>query len=107
METINFDYFQKVDLRVASVIEAETIDVSDKLIKLKISLGDEERQIVAGLQSYYQPEDLVGRQIVVVANLAPRKMMGYESQGMLLAASNGEPVLLQPEKEVQAGARIH
>lgn len=107
MEIINFDYFRKVDLRVASIIEAEAIDVSDKLIRLKIDLGDEERQIIAGLRLHYRPEELVGRQIVVVVNLEPRQMMGYESQGMLLAAGNGEPVLLQPEKEVNPGARIN
>jgi methionyl-tRNA synthetase len=84
---ISFDDFMKVDLRVATVLEAAPHPNADKLLVLQVDLGDEKRQILAGIRAYEQPEDLVGRQIVVVANLAPRKMRGLESQGMLLAAS--------------------
>ena len=84
-ETITFDDFTKLDLRVAKVLEACEHPNADRLLILKIDLGTEQRQLVAGLKGYYQPEDLVGRLIVVVKNLAPRKMRGEESQGMLLA----------------------
>ncbi len=104
---VTFEEFKKIDLRVAKVLSAESIDGSDKLIKLQIDLGEEQRQLVAGLRPDYAPEDLLGRQIIVVANLAPRVMMGFQSQGMLLAAENGRPVLLQPEQEVAPGSKIN
>lgn len=104
---ISFDEFKKVDLRVAEITAAEELAGSDKLIKLTVDLGEGTRQILAGLKPDYRPEDLVGRQIVVVSNLAPRMMMGEESQGMLLAAEDGSPVLLQPEKRVAPGSRIN
>ncbi len=104
---ISFDDFQKVELRVAKVLEAERVEGSEKLLKLQVDLGDEKRQVVAGIGKAYAPESLIGREIVVVANLEPRKLMGLESQGMLLAASdeNG-PVLLVPGKEVPPGTGI-
>ena len=86
VNVVTFDDFQKVDLRVAEVLAAEKVAGTDKLLKLRISLGDEERQIVAGIAQHYAPEQLVGRRIVVVANLRPVKIRGEESQGMLLAA---------------------
>ena len=104
---INFEDFQKVDLRVAEILKAESVEGSNKLIKLQINLGEEERQILAGIKGAYQSEDLVGRQIIVVANLAPRSMMGQQSEGMLLAASDGQPVLLQPERKVDPGTKIN
>jgi len=104
---INFEDFQKVDLRVAEILKAESVDGSNKLLKLQINLGGEERQILAGIKGAYQSEDLVGRQIIVVANLAPRSMMGQQSEGMLLAASDGQPVLLQPERKVDPGTKIN
>jgi methionine--tRNA ligase beta chain len=107
MEIINFEDFQKIDLRVAEIIEAEAIDGSDKLVRLKIKLADQERQIIAGIKMHYQSSDLIGRQIIVVANLAPRTMMGYQSQGMLLAANDGKLSLLQPDKEVEPGTKIN
>jgi methionine--tRNA ligase beta chain len=104
---ISFDEFKKLDLRVAKVIEAEKIEGSKNLLRLEIDLGSEKRQIVAGISQFYQPEDLVGKEIVVVANLEPKKLMGVESQGMLLAADiDGEPVILVPEKEVPPGTTI-
>jgi len=105
---ISFEEFKKVDLRVAKVIAAQKIEESENLIKLEIDLGQEQRQILAGIQKYYTAEELIGRQIIVVVNLESKKMMGMESQGMLLAADvNGEPILLMPDKEVPPGSKIH
>ena len=84
--TITYEDFAKLDLRVATIVQAENHPNADKLICLQIDLGTEQRQIIAGIRGHYEPTDLVGKQIVVVANLAPRKMRGLESQGMLLAA---------------------
>ena len=81
---ITYDDFVKLDLRVATVIEVAEHPNADKLLVLKIDLGDEQRQIIAGLRGHYSPEALLGKQIVVVKNLAPRKMRGMESQGMFL-----------------------
>ncbi|HEY4523273.1 MAG TPA: methionine--tRNA ligase [Candidatus Paceibacterota bacterium] len=113
---MTIDDFQKIDLRVAKILEAERIDVSEKLIKLKVTLGAEERQIIAGIGKVYEPAMLIGKEIIVVANLEPRTFtlrqdsgqVGLESQGMLLAASNedGSPVLLIPEKEIQPGTKV-
>jgi len=107
MENINFEEFQKIDLRVGKIIEAEKIEGTDKLLKLKVDLGEEKRQLVAGIAKFYQPEDLIGKEIVVVANLEPKILKGVESQGMLLAADvEGKPVLLKPDKEVPPGTKI-
>ena len=103
---INFEDFKKLDLKVARIIEAERIENSEKLLKLKIDLGDEKRQIVAGLGKTYSPETLRGKEIVVIINLEPRRLLGIESQGMLLAADNNEPILLIPEKEIPPGTKI-
>jgi len=104
---ISFEDFQKIDLRVAKVIEAKRVENSEKLLKLKIDLGKEERMILAGIAKFYKPEDLIGKEIVVVANLEPKVLFGLESQGMLLAADNqGEPVLLKPDKEIPPGTKI-
>ena len=107
MENINFEEFKKIHLRIAKIVSAERVEESEKLLKLEVDLGDEERQIIAGIGKFYQPEELIGREIVVIINLEPRTLMGIESQGMLLAANNeGEPVLLRPDKEVPAGTKI-
>lgn len=105
--TINFEEFKKVELRVVKVLEAERVEGSEKLLKLRVDLGSEQRQIIAGIGKAYAPENLIGREIVIVANLEPRTLMGFESQGMVLAASgeNG-PVLLNPEKDVPPGALV-
>ncbi len=107
---IEFDDFVKVDLRVGEVLEAENIEKSDKLLKLKVDLGEENpRQILAGMAKYYTPEEMVGKKIVVVANLKPRKMMGLESQGMVCAASVGaedKPVIATFLEDVPNGARL-
>jgi len=104
---INYETFQNVELRIAKVLEAERVEGSDKLLKLYIDLGEEKRQLIAGVGKVYDPVLLVGREIVIVANLEPRMLMGLESQGMLLAAdSEAGPVLLQPDKEVLPGSKV-
>jgi methionyl-tRNA synthetase len=107
-EHITIDDFTKVELRVAQILVAERIPKADKLLRLEVDLGYEKRQILAGIAQYYEPEKLVGRKIVIVANLAPRKMRGLESNGMLLAASlpDGAPVLAGFLEEVPLGARL-
>jgi methionyl-tRNA synthetase len=105
---ITIDDFTKVELRVAQILVAERIPKADKLLRLEVDLGYEKRQILAGIAQYYEPEKLIGRKIVIVANLAPRKMRGLESNGMLLAASlpDGAPVLTSFLEEVPLGARL-
>jgi methionyl-tRNA synthetase len=105
---ITIDDFVKVELRVAQILVAERIPKADKLLRLEVDLGYEKRQILAGIAQYYKPEKLIGRKIVIVANLAPRKMRGLESNGMLLAASlpDGAPVLAGFLEEVPLGARL-
>ncbi len=105
---ISIDDFIKIELRVAQIIVAERIPKADKLLRLEVDLGYEKRQILAGIAEYYEPEKLVGRKIVIVANLAPRKMRGLESHGMLLAASleGGVPALAGFHEDVPLGARL-
>ncbi len=103
---IDFEQFMATELKVATVRAAEVIPKSKKLLKLTVELGEEVRTVVAGIASQYQPEDLVGRQVVVVANLKPAKLMGVRSQGMVLAASvDGAPILLRPDRTVPSGTR--
>ena len=107
---IEIDDFAKVDLRVGTVLSAERVPKADKLLLLKIDLNEEQpRQVLAGIAQYYEPEKLVGRKVVVVANLKPRKLRGYESQGMVVAASYGEegrPVIATFTEDVPNGARL-
>ncbi len=107
-ETISYDDFAKIDLRVAKVLEAERVPKTDKLLRLEIDLGTEKRQIVAGMAEFYKPEEMVGKLVIVVANLAPRKLRGLESKGMLLAAEDdqGNLALLTVEKDMPPGAKI-
>ncbi len=106
-EIITYDDFSKLELRIGVVREAVRVEGSNKLLKLSVDIGGEERQILAGVGTAYTPEEMVGRQIVVITNLAPRMMMGLESQGMLLAADGQDgPVILQPQKEVPQGASV-
>ncbi len=104
-ETVDADTFFKVDLRVGRVLEAERVPKSDKLIKMKVDIGLEQRTIVGGIGKAYEPADLLNRLVVVVANLAPRKLMGIESHGMLLAASDNasKPYLVAPPEDAQPG----
>ncbi|HLP30153.1 MAG TPA: methionine--tRNA ligase [Geothrix sp.] len=104
-ETVDADTFFKVDLRVGKVLEAERVPKSDKLIRMKVDIGLEQRTIVGGIGKAYEPADLLNRLVVVVANLAPRKLMGIESHGMLLAASDNasKPYLVAPPEDAQPG----
>jgi len=106
---ITIDDFIKIDLRVAQIIVAERIPKADKLLRLEVDLGYEKRQILSGIAEFYTPEELIGRRIVVIANLAPRKMRGLESHGMLLAAShgeNGKPILATFGEDIALGSRL-
>ena len=108
---IAIDDFAKIDLRVAKIIVAERIPKADKLLRLEVDLGYEKRQILSGIAEWYTPEELIGRRIVIIANLAPRKMRGLESHGMLLAASNGEsgkPILatFADSEDIELGSRL-
>ena len=97
-----------MQLRIATILEAERVPETDKLVKLRVKVGDEERTIVAGIGKHYDPAVLVGKQIVIVANLQPRKLKGIASQGMLLADSAGdEMALLTPMTVLPDGAEIH
>jgi methionyl-tRNA synthetase len=105
---IDIDHFKAVDLKVAVVISAEKVEKSSKLLKLQVEIGKERRQIIAGIAVHYKPEDLIGKQVVVVANLKPATLFGLKSEGMLLAAQNsgGSLVLIQPEKPVTSGVKV-
>ena len=107
-DSISIDDFMKIDLRVARIAKAEHVEGADKLLALTLSLGDNERQVFAGIKSAYDPEELVGRHVVVVANLAPRKMRFGVSEGMVLAAGpGGEDIfLLSPDEGAEAGMRV-
>ncbi|KQH83069.1 methionine--tRNA ligase [Thermococcus thioreducens] len=107
VEYISFDDFMKLDLRVGKIIEVKDHPNADRLYVVKVDLGDEIRQLVAGLKKYYKPEELLNHYVVIIANLEPKKLRGVESQGMLLAADDGERVaLLMPDKEIKLGSRI-
>ena len=104
---INFDLFKKIDLRVAKVLEAEAVKKSDKLLKLQIELGNTKRQIIAGIAQHYKPEDLIGKKIIVVANLEPATIRGNQSEGMLLAAlDDNKLTLLTILDDIPSGAKI-
>jgi methionyl-tRNA synthetase len=107
-DEISIDKFFETRLKVAQIIEAEKVEKSDKLMKLILNLGDEKRQVVAGIAKSYNPEDLVGKKIVIVANLKPAKLFGLESQGMILAAENGEGQIkvLEVDNSVEPGTKV-
>jgi methionyl-tRNA synthetase len=108
-DLIKFDDFLKLDLRVGTVTKAEPHPNADKLLVLQVDMGSEQRQLVAGLRGYYEPEALTGRQIIVVTNLPPRNMRGLESRGMLLAAvseDQSQVVLLTTERECAPGMKV-
>ena len=106
-ERITIEEFRKLDLRVGTILKAEPHPNADRLLVLQVDLGSDERQLVAGIRGHYAPESLVGRQIVVVANLEPATLRGIQSQGMILAASSGESlVVITPEQQITAGAKV-
>ncbi len=106
---ISFEEFQKLDLRIGKITEANQIPGSRNLIRMTVDFGAEKRQAVAGLLQWYEPQDLVGKKCAFILNLQRRKMMGVESQCMILAADDekGCVVVLQPEKEIVEGSKIH
>ena len=106
-EMITFEDFEKLDIRIGKVVSAERIPETEKLIKLEVDLGEETRQLVAGIAGFVKLDCLVGKELPVLINLAPRKLRGVESQGMILAVDvNEEPVLLHPEREVPPGSMV-
>lgn len=108
-EWVSFDDFTKLKLRVGRVIEASDHPNADRLLVLKVDLGDGQCQLCAGLKGHYTPEQLVGRNLVVVANLAPRMMRGIESQGMLMAATSPDQsrvVIVSPESDIEPGSTV-
>lgn len=109
MDYISIDEFKKLDARIGVVLSAEAVEGSEKLIKLSLDFGEETpRQILSGIKQWYTPESLVGKRMLFVVNLAPRTMMGLESQGMLMAVDgvDGAPVLLVPDGEVLPGSHV-
>lgn len=107
-ETIAFDDFQKLELKIGTILECEKVENSNKLLKMQVDLGEEKRQIISGIAKYYLPEELVGKQVVVLANLEARKIMGKESEGMILAAdiSEEEVYVLSPDRKIVEGAIV-
>ena len=108
---IQYEDFSKLDLRIGKVVEVSDHPNADKLLVLKIDIGGEIRQSIAGIKGYYSPESLMGKELVVVVNLAPRKMRGMESHGMLLAATVGngrqqDVVIVGPDKDVPPGSPV-
>ena len=106
---IGIDHFRQIELKVGTVRAAEPHPNADRLLVLRVDVGGEERQLVAGIRAFYEPADLIGRQVVVVANLEPAKLRGVESQGMVLAATDpatNRTVLLRPDDAVTAGAVV-
>jgi methionine--tRNA ligase beta chain len=106
---ISFEEFQKLDLRIGKILEANQIPGSRNLIKMTVDFGTEKRQAVAGLLQWYKPQDLVGKKCAFILNLQRRKLMGVESQCMVFAAEDDKSnvVVLQPEKDIAEGSRIH
>jgi len=111
-DLINYEDFSKLELRVVKILSAERVEGSEKLLKLTVDSGETDlpagRQVIAGIGKQYAPEDLTDKKIIIIANLEPRKLMGLESQGMLLAASTEErgPFLLVPDQDIDPGAEV-
>lgn len=104
---IGYEDFAKLELRVGKVESAEKVQGSEKLLRLEVDVGGEKRQLVAGIGKSYAPEEVVGKRIIVLTNLEPKKMMGLESQGMLLAAwDENSVVLLTADREIKEGAKV-
>jgi len=110
METIGFDDFKKLDIRIGKIVTAEKVEGSDKLLKLEVDFGGEpieKRQIIAGIAQFYAPEALIGKECPFAYNLASRVLKGLESQGMILCPDdNGNPVLMHPDKDIPPGSIV-
>ena len=106
-EKITIEDFIKLDLRVGTIVEAEEVEDSRKMLRLKVDLGDDQRTVYAGIKKSYTPDNLVNKQVIVIANLLPREMKFGTSDGMVLATSSEEEIILiQPDKEVKSGSKI-
>ena len=106
-EMITIDDFAKLDLRVAKVLDAEKVEGADKLLKLRLEVGDEVRQVVSGIAKHYSPQELIGKSVILVANLKPVKLKGIESRGMILAAvDDNDLVLVTVDKAIKSGSKI-
>ena len=105
---IVFDDFQKMDIRIGTIVKADKVVKSKKLLKLVVDTGLDQRTIVSGIAQHYEPEDTIGQKVTVLLNLAPRKIMGIESQGMILMAehADGRFAFLQPDKEINPGGQV-
>jgi len=105
---INYEDFQKLDIRIATILEAEPVPETTKLLKLKVDLGDESRVLVAGIAETYKPEDVIGKQIPILTNLEPRTIKGIESNGMILAVDvENKAILLHPDQKIINGSKVH
>jgi len=109
MEEISFDEFMKLDMRIGKVVQAERVEGSSNLVKLIVDFGSEKLQAVSGIAQQYKAEDLVGKKFMFILNLARRKFMGIESQCMIFAAEdgNGNLALMVPDKDIEAGSKVH
>lgn len=104
---INYDDFAKLDLRVGKILDCESVKNSDKLLKYTIDIGTSKRQILAGVRQWYDPSEMIGKTVVIIANLEPKKMVGLTSQGMILMADDPDkPVLISPESEAKKGTIV-
>lgn len=105
---IDFDTFSKMDLRTGTITKAEAVKGADKLLQLKVDIGHEERQVVSGIAEHFKPEDVIGKQVTLLLNLAPRKIRGVESQGMILMAEDAEGKLLfvSPTEGIDNGSTV-
>ena len=104
---INFEDFKKLEIKIGTITQAEVVPETDKLLKLTVDLGDEQRVVVAGIAENHTPEDVEGKQVPVLVNLEPRTLRGIESQGMILAVNvDDKAILLHPDKEVSDGSQI-
>jgi len=104
---ISFDDFNKLDIRIGTILEAEKVEGADKLLKLLVDIGDEKRTLVAGIAETYTPEEIIGKQIPILTNLEPKKLRGIESNGMILAVDiDNKATLIHPDKQVPNGGKI-
>jgi methionine--tRNA ligase beta chain len=108
MTEIDFSDWEKLDIKIGKVLTCEKVEGADKLLKLEIDFGSETRQVLTGMAEHFEPKHFIGKEIPVLINLKPKKIRGFESQGMILAADeDGKPTLLHPEEEVPPGTEVH
>ncbi|HHV80191.1 TPA: methionine--tRNA ligase subunit beta [bacterium] len=107
MEEITIEEFQRLDLRVGKIVDAKNVEGAKKLLQLVVDIGSEYRQLVAGIAEVYSPQDLIGKEVVIVANLKPAVIRGIQSNGMILAASDGGVIsVISPDREMPPGAKV-